>query len=77
MEGEGINEEIAMLRRGEIVKLTGSEKKGVIIDWGVYHQTYKKYMLTKKDTADSIRVWTGGAIEVWPLTLIRTDINTQ
>ncbi len=62
---------IRMLRRGSVVAHSRSEKKGVLIDWGVYNQKYKKYMLVSKDAADCIRVWTAGAIEVWPLSSIR------
>jgi len=65
---------IKMLRRGSVVAHARSEKKGVLIDWGVYNRKYNKYMLAKKDAADCIRVWTAGAIEVWPLSSIRLSV---
>lgn len=62
------------LRRGTIIQLHDNKKKGVVIDWGVYNQKYKKYVLSKKDAADYIRVWTDDAIEVWPINKINNHI---
>jgi hypothetical protein len=39
----------------------------VVIDWGVRDPKHRRYMLTKRDAADAVRVWTGQSIEVWPL----------
>ena len=61
-------------KKGDSIRLDGSNKRGIVIDWGVYHQKYKRYMLARRETADCIRVWTSSAIEVWPLNMIRPDL---
>lgn len=55
------------LRKGLIIRHILKKKKGVIIDWGVTGAKYRKYMISKKERADSVRVWTGRKIEVWSL----------
>ncbi|MBI4823349.1 MAG: hypothetical protein HY805_03850 [Nitrospirae bacterium] len=61
-----------MLKRGDIVKHFSSDQKGVVVDWGVFHHKFKRYVLAKRETADFVRVWTGGKIEVWPIGNIKT-----
>lgn len=63
-----------MLKRGAIVKQADGKEKGVVIDWGIFHQKYKRYVPSKREVADSVRVWTGGRIEVWYIGDIKTDI---
>ncbi|MDA8086612.1 MAG: hypothetical protein M0Z75_07930 [Nitrospiraceae bacterium] len=55
------------LRKGLVLKHTGKQGKGVVIDWGITGAKYRKYIPSKKDLADAVRVWTGERIEVWPL----------
>ncbi len=55
------------LRKGLVLKHTGKQGKGVVIDWGITGAKYSEYILSKKERADSVRVWTGNKIEVWPL----------
>ncbi|MDA8172692.1 MAG: hypothetical protein M0Z48_12790 [Nitrospiraceae bacterium] len=63
------------LRRGMIIRHTVKKKKGVVIDWGVTGAKYRKYVISKKPLADSVRVWTGQRIEVWPLPEVAFDEN--
>lgn len=62
-----------MLKKGATIRLEGSDKRGIVIDWGIYNAKYKRYMLAKRDIADCIRVWTSSAIEVWPVTMVRHE----
>ena len=55
------------LRKGLVLKHSEKKAKGIVIDWGVTGAKYRKYVLSKKERADSVRVWTGEQIEVWPL----------
>lgn len=55
------------LKKGEVIMHAGSSKKGIVIDWGIYHSKYDRYMLAKKEEAELIRVWTSDAIEIWPI----------
>lgn len=65
-----------MFKKGDVIRLQGSEKHGIVIDWGIYHQKYRRYMLAKRDMADCVRVWTSSAIEIWPINLILTEPRT-
>lgn len=62
-----------MFKRGQLIRHADNGKRGVIIDWGVYNQKYKRYMLAKRDSAECIRVWTSTAIEVWPISSARPE----
>ncbi len=55
------------LRKGLVLKHTDKRKKGVVIDWGTTGAKYRKYVLSKRELADAVRVWTGERIEIWPL----------
>lgn len=63
------------IRKGAVIKHKNSKKKGIVIDWGIYNQKYKRYVLTKKETADCLRVWTSSAIEVWPRNMTMPDAD--
>ena len=66
-----------MLKKGDTIRLEGSEKKGIVIDWGIYNMKYRRYMLAKRDIADCIRVWTSSAIEVWPMTMVKPESQLE
>ncbi|MDA8088004.1 MAG: hypothetical protein M0Z75_15055 [Nitrospiraceae bacterium] len=55
------------LRKGIIIRHIADKRKGVVIDWGVTGAKYRKYVPSKKERADAVRVWTGRKIEVWAL----------
>lgn len=62
---------LALPRKGDVIRL--GEKRGIVIDCGVFNRKYNRYLLSKAESADSIRVWTSGAIEVWPADRISGD----
>jgi hypothetical protein len=66
---------MVLLRKGLILKHAEKKGKGVVIDWGITDAKYSGYVLSKKERADSVRVWTGKRIEVWPLTQVFLDDN--
>lgn len=61
-----------LLKRGAVITHSESLRKGVVIDWGIYHSRFERYTLAKRDTAELIRVWTSEAIEIWPLRKVAT-----
>ena len=67
------------LRKGLIIRHPLKKKKGVVIDWGtvidwtVMGARNKKFVISKKELADAVRVWTRRGIEVWPLPEVTFD----
>lgn len=54
-------------KKGAIIRHTAKGTTGVVIDWGVLGNGYRRFMLSNEENADSLRVWTQeGTIEVWP-----------
>ena len=57
-----------LFKKGDVVVHKESSKKGIIIDWGLFHPEFRRFHFTNTEQADSIRVWTsGGAIEIWDM----------
>lgn len=68
------------LRKGLIIRHPVKKRKGVVIDWGTVIDWERmgardrKYVISKNsERADTVRVWTGRGIEVWPLSEVAFD----
>ncbi len=63
-----------MLRKGLIVFNRETSRKGVVIDWGVRKRRRSYLPLPAYNKmAESVRVWTKSAIEIWPVGLVLID----
>jgi hypothetical protein len=58
-----------MLRKGLILENISSRSRGVLIDWGISAR-FKTYLPCRREAADTVRVWTRGMIELWPMSAI-------
>ena len=64
-----------LFKKGTIVRHLGKNWKGVVIDWGKFNGSHK-FVISDRDIADSIRVWTrGGTIEVWKTDNVSMEEN--
>lgn len=65
---------MSILRKGLVIKHRLKKRKGVVIDcgtvinWdmiGASGARNRKYIISKEEQADAVRVWTVRGIEVW------------